>query len=80
MHHECQDSVYQEMQSYGIKDSYILEDIENLPYLKASIAEAMRLKTVVPCGIPHGNGNQQTHLAGYTIPKNTMVCAYIELF
>lgn len=72
-HQDVQEKVYQEMKLYGLREEYILEDIEHLPYLKASMAESQRLKTVVPCGIPHGNPNQSTNIGGYTIPKNTMV-------
>lgn len=73
LHSEHQDKIYEEMQKNGIKDTFLLDDIESMPYLRATIAEAMRLKSVVPCGIPHGNSNQQTTLGGYLIPKNTMV-------
>ncbi|KAL7023311.1 hypothetical protein ACKWTF_012559 [Chironomus riparius] len=73
IHHECQDKIYEEMRNYGIRERYLTDDIESLPYLKASIAESMRLKTVVPCGIPHGNTQQHTTLDGYFIPKNSMI-------
>jgi ecdysteroid 25-hydroxylase CYP306A1 len=80
-HRDCQRRIYEEMVAYGIKDSYVLNDVDGLPYLRASIAESMRLKSVVPCGIPHGNSNEQTTLGGYTIPKNSMVSTdCIELF
>ncbi|XP_058811583.1 cytochrome P450 306a1 [Topomyia yanbarensis] len=49
-----------------------LNDIEVLPYLRACIAEAQRLRTVVPLGIPHGTVSDTT-IAGYKIPKQTMV-------
>lgn len=77
IHHECQEKIYEEMKSYGIKECYTLDDVDSMAYLKASIAESMRLKTVVPCGIPHGNTQQQASLAGYRIPKNSMVCSFV---
>lgn len=72
IHDDCQKKIYEEMKAYGVKEKYLLEDIDSLPYLKASIAESMRLKSVVSTGIPHGN-KQDTTLGGYFIPKNSMV-------
>lgn len=73
MCHDVQDKVYKEMVSYGLKEHLLLDDIEHLPYLKASIAESQRLNSVVPCGIPHGNPLGDSVIGGYVIPKNTMV-------
>lgn len=70
---DAQEKVYREMQTFGLKAQFQLDDIEHLHYLKASVAESQRLNTVVPCGIPHGNSSQSSTLAGYFIPKNTMV-------
>lgn len=72
--YDVQEKVYREMKSYGLKEQFLLDDIDHLYYLKASVAESQRLKTTVPCGIPHGNPTQGTTLGGYFIPKNTMVC------
>lgn len=69
-----QEKVYDEMRSHGLKEQFLLDDIDHMNYLKASIAESQRLKTTVPCGIPHGNPTQSTTLGGYLIPRNTMVC------
>lgn len=74
IHQGEQAKAYEEMRAYGLRGEFLLEDIEHLSYLKACIAESQRLKTVVPCGIPHGNPTQSTSLGGYFIPKNTMVC------
>lgn len=70
---DVQEKVYHEMKSYGLKAQFLLDDIEHLNYLKASIAESQRLNNVVPCGIPHGNPDKSATLAGYFIPRNTMV-------
>lgn len=72
-HPDVQEKVFHEIELHGLRKQFVLEDIEHLPYLKATIAESQRLKTVVPCGVPHGNPNQSTTIGGYTIPKNTMV-------
>lgn len=69
---DVQKKVYQEMKNFGLRQQFLLDDIEHLNYLKASIAESQRLNNVVPCGIPHGNKNDST-LGGFLIPKNTMV-------
>lgn len=73
-HLDAQDRVFEEMKSHGLKEQILLDDIEHLHFMKASVAESQRLKTVVPCGIPHGNCTQSTTVGGYHIPKNTMVC------
>jgi ecdysteroid 25-hydroxylase len=73
MYRDCQDKIYEEMINYGVKERYVLDDFENMPYFRATIAECQRLKAVVPCGIPHGNPHQHSTLAGYYIPQNSMV-------
>lgn len=70
---DVQAKVYLELKNYGLRELAVLDDIEQFHYLKASIAESQRLKTVVPCGIPHGNPTTSTTIGGYHIPKNTMV-------
>ncbi|GAB0095341.1 Cytochrome P450 306a1 [Sergentomyia squamirostris] len=49
-----------------------LENIDDLPYLRACIAEGQRIRSVVPVGIPHGT-NVDTKIGGYRIPKGTMI-------
>lgn len=72
-HYDVQEKIYDEMANYGLKEQFLLDDIEHFPYLKASIAESQRLKTVVQLGVPHGNPTQRTTIGGYEIPINTMV-------
>ena len=50
----------------------VLEDRCHLPYLEAVIAECLRITFVVPLSIPHKT-TCDTQLAGYDIPKDTMV-------
>lgn len=73
MNQDVQERVHREMTNYGVKERFLLDDVEHLHYLKATIAESQRRNTVVPCGIPHGNQTQNTTLGGYFIPRNTMV-------
>lgn len=49
-----------------------MEYYESLPYLRACIAEAQRIRSVVPMGIPHGT-TADTDLADFHIPRSTMV-------
>jgi len=72
-HHNVQEKLYEEMKSHGLREQFTLDDIEHLNYLKATVAESQRFRTIVPAGIPHGNPTAATTLGGYTIPKNTMV-------
>ncbi|XP_053682247.1 cytochrome P450 306a1 [Sabethes cyaneus] len=53
-----------------------LDDVHSLPYLKACVAEAQRVRTVVPLGIPHGSISNST-IAGYNIPKNAMIMPFL---
>lgn len=43
-----------------------------LPYTEATILEVMRLRTIVPFGLPHF-ATQEVQLKGYTIPKHCLV-------
>lgn len=48
------------------------EDRDRLPYLRATIAEAQRIRSVVPLGIPHGC-TADTTIAGFRVPAGSMV-------
>lgn len=51
-------------------------DLESCDYLKACVAEAQRVRTVVPLGIPHGT-TRDTVVADYLIKKDTMVLPFL---
>lgn len=72
----CQDKIYEEMKLSGIKEKFELEDVENFNYLKAAIAESQRMKTVTPCGLPHGNPGKDCEIGGFFVPKNSMVSRF----
>lgn len=49
-----------------------MEDLNHLPLTDASILETMRIRPVVPVGIPHGS-LEEMEIEGYRIPKGTML-------
>lgn len=69
---DVQTQIYEEIDQvlHGQKPS--LDDITSLPFLEASIAEAQRIRSVVPVGIPHG-ALEEIEINGYTIPKGAMI-------
>ncbi|KAJ7359848.1 cytochrome P450 [Mycena albidolilacea] len=49
-----------------------LEDLEQMPYVRAIISEAHRFRPVIPLGIPHASlATEKYH--GYIIPKGTTI-------
>ncbi|XP_062557655.1 cytochrome P450 306a1 [Armigeres subalbatus] len=68
---DVQGRLRQEMAS-RLQGEPCLNDMDSLPYLKACVAEAQRLRTVVPLGIPHGAVSDIT-IGGYKVPKNSMI-------
>lgn len=49
-----------------------LEDRASLPYLEAVLHEVLRMTSLVPGGVQHC-ANRDTHFAGYTIPKGSII-------
>ncbi|XP_074340503.1 cytochrome P450 76A2-like [Apium graveolens] len=56
----------------GVKNKLIESDIDNLPYLQATIEETLRLHAPVPLVLPR-KAIQETVFMGYKIPKDTQV-------
>ncbi|KRT82762.1 cytochrome P450, partial [Oryctes borbonicus] len=48
------------------------EEINNMPYTEACLAEIQRVRSVVPTGIPHG-ALEDLEIEGYRVPKDTMI-------
>jgi cytochrome P450 len=49
-----------------------LEDISRLTYVEATLAELMRIETVLPLSLPRKTLDD-TEIGGFVIPKGTMV-------
>lgn len=56
----------------GVNKKLEDSDIDNLPYLQATIEETLRLHAPVPLTLPR-KANQDTNFMGYSIPKDTQV-------
>ena len=69
---DIQDRVYAELKNSNKKKISDFVDFSNLPYTKASVAEAQRIRSVVPFGIPHGTVDEM-RIGDYVIPKGTMI-------
>lgn len=71
-HPSIQSKVQEEIDQVTDHHPVALEHQPSLPLLEASLAEAQRIRSVVPLGIPHGTLDD-TEIGGYRIPKQTMV-------
>ena len=50
------------------------DDLDNMPYIRATIMEAMRWMPVIPCGLPHAV-IQDDMYKGFHIPRGCVVIA-----
>jgi len=56
----------------------ILENVKNLPLLRAFVHDVLRVSGTGTWGIPRTNGSKEIWVNGYRIPKNTVICANAE--
>ncbi|XP_046402243.1 methyl farnesoate epoxidase-like [Ischnura elegans] len=77
-HPNVQTRLWEEIKhEMGVGCCPCLEDRSRLPYLQAVIEEVMRINPVAPLAPPH-RATQHTTLAGYSIPKDSVL--YLSLW
>lgn len=69
---DVQTQIHEEIDQVLRDQKPSLSDVSSMSFLKASIAEAQRIRSVVPLGIPHGASNE-IEINGYTVPKGAMI-------
>ncbi|KAK0061232.1 cytochrome P450 2U1-like isoform X1 [Biomphalaria pfeifferi] len=75
---EVQQKIYKEIaEQIGTDRPPNIADKSNLKYLTAVIMEVQRKASIVPLSLPH-LCNKDTTLAGYTIPKGTIVMPNLD--
>ncbi|XP_063915649.1 cytochrome P450 306a1-like [Zophobas morio] len=69
---EVQNKIRQEL-SHVLEDKTVeVDDLINLHYIKATIAEVARIRSLTPLGIPHST-SEEICIEGFTIPKGVMI-------
>ena len=73
-HREVQERLQREVDSVVPRHRLpSLDDMSKMTYMEATTLELMRLKTVLPLGVPHLT-MCDTEVGGFFIPKKTNVC------
>lgn len=72
VHQDIQTKLRHEILSIKTKKILTLDELVQVPYLEATIAEVQRIRPVVPLGIPHGS-TEEIEVEGYKLPKGTMI-------
>ncbi|XP_071450817.1 cytochrome P450 306a1 [Hetaerina americana] len=77
IHPKVQDKIQEELDSVlggteSVRRPVSMGDSPLLQYTEATIAEAQRIRPVVPLGIPHG-ALKDTTLGGFRIPRGAMI-------
>ncbi|EDO37670.1 predicted protein [Nematostella vectensis] len=72
-HPDVQDKIHAELDEViGGSRMPQLKDRHNMPYIEATIAEILRIRSIVPLALPH-KATCDTTLSGYDVPKGTTV-------
>ena len=72
-HPDVQACLQKEIDSVVLRERLpSLDDTRRLPYVEIAIFEVMRLKTLLPLGVPH-NTSCDTEVGGWFVPKGAMV-------
>ena len=69
---EVQTQIRQELFEVSRGEQVKMDDFAHLPYTKAAIAEATRIRSLTPTGLPH-YATETICVEGFTIPKDAMI-------
>ncbi|KAJ3645243.1 hypothetical protein Zmor_022917 [Zophobas morio] len=69
---EVQNKIRQELYHVLEDKTVEVDDLINLHYIKATIAEVARIRSLTPLGIPHST-SEEICIEGFTIPKGVMI-------
>ncbi|XP_066283351.1 cytochrome P450 2U1-like [Branchiostoma lanceolatum] len=69
---DIQDKVQEELDAVIGESLPTLSHRSQLPYVNACLLEVMRIRTLVPLGVPHAT-TQEVKVQGYDIPKGTQI-------